>query len=126
MTIELKPVFDRSKSYFGKAEIKKEGNETILYSYGEKAVGIINSKVKLYYHWDYSQTTLVHTKEFLKQNGFYAETRKQIRSEYGCKYHCYATESIQDNNSVKLIDINDPHLKSNVSNSTDELSQIIK
>jgi hypothetical protein len=43
---------------------------------------IVDGKVELLPKWDWSQTTLRHTKEFLKQNGFEATSISQMRQTY--------------------------------------------
>lgn len=87
---ELIPQYDTAKSFYGKAIISLEntGEYTLystLYSYGTRVCsiclheGVITARV----YGTYSPTTLRHIKEFLKQNGFKAETKKQILSDYG-------------------------------------------
>ena len=46
-----------------------------LYSYGTLVAEIINGKPVLYDDWDYSQTTIRHVREFLRQHGFNAESK---------------------------------------------------
>ena len=83
MKKELKCIFDRKKSFYGKANIKVEGNKLILISYGSEVAFIKDNKPLVM--GVYSQTTSRHIKEFLKQNGFKAETSKQILEDYGVK-----------------------------------------
>jgi hypothetical protein len=76
----LKVRYDSRKSFYGKAQIEKIGNAVILYSYGTKVAEIKNGKAKVFGF--YSLTTLRHIKEFLKQNGFEAESKSQILKDY--------------------------------------------
>ena len=55
MIYELKCYYDARQSFYGKAYVVDT----------------------------YSQTTLRHIKEFLKQNGFKADSKKQIMEDYG-------------------------------------------
>lgn len=89
MKTELKPVYDYHKSFYGKAYTETFGGwsqKTRLYSYGtvvaeigylaqydDRPVAILFDK------WNYSNTTLRHTKEFLAQNGFGYMTKAVIR-----------------------------------------------
>jgi hypothetical protein len=84
MNYELSTQFDSRKSFYGKAKVERDldGCET-LFSYGTK-VAVINKR-EAYVFGTYSQTTLRHIKEFLKQHGFEAETAKQIMKDYGVK-----------------------------------------
>lgn len=82
MKTYLIPKHDSRKSFYNKAVVEHQGNRTTLYSYNVKVAEIHNGKLKLFKDWDYSSTTLRHTKEFLKQNGFIAETKAQIQKDY--------------------------------------------
>ena len=77
---ELKPIYDGKKSFYNKAQIKTEDNKTILLSYNTEVCFIKNNKVNI--KGFYSNTTLRHIKEFLKQNGFKADSKKQIENDY--------------------------------------------
>ena len=91
----LIPTFDTRKSFYNKAVVTTDGclfgadkelktsGEKHLYSYNEHVCYIDNTnKVHLLPLWNYSATTLRHVKEFLKQNGFKAETKSQIEKDY--------------------------------------------
>lgn len=77
---ELHIRYDSRKSFYGKARVREEDGKTILRSYNtdvayiKDGIAVVNGS--------YSQTTLRHIKEFLKQNGFKAETSKQILKDY--------------------------------------------
>jgi len=79
---ELEPVHDRAKSFYKKAVVKSDGDKRILQSYGTNVAeyDLNTGKAKVY--GTYSSTTLRHIKEFLKQQGLPADTKKQIESDY--------------------------------------------
>ena len=77
---ELKPIYSREKSFYRKAIVEIEDNKKTLYSYNTK-VAVIEGEKAIVVNI-YSATTLRHIKEFLKQNGFEAESKKQIEKDY--------------------------------------------
>ena len=88
MTIYLKPIYDSRKSFYNKATVTEDENGFYLTSY-ETVVARITNKNHGYsipayatVYDTYSPTTLRHIKEFLKQNGFKAETKAQIERDY--------------------------------------------
>ncbi len=69
---ELKSIYDNAKSFYKKAFIKREDNKIKLYSYKTLVCTILNNnRYQLNYNIDsellFSNTTLRHIKEFLKQ-----------------------------------------------------------
>ena len=80
---ELDCRYDARQSFYGKAKVVVDKGCKTLYSY-DTPVAKINRKgeLKLLSYWDYSQTTMRHIKEFMRQNGFKADTVAQIRKEY--------------------------------------------
>lgn len=84
MTImyELKPMYDRRKSFYSKATVIEENDTKTLLSYTTKVAEIQGEKA--YVFDTYSQTTLRHVKEFLLQNGFKAINKNQIEKDYVC------------------------------------------
>ena len=79
---ELTPQYDTRKSFYGKARIEETEEYLKLYSYNT-LVAMINKNENTAKVFDsYSQTTLRHIKEFLKQNNFTAINRKQIEDTY--------------------------------------------
>jgi hypothetical protein len=80
---ELKPRYDSRKSFYRKAEIREENGKKILRSYQTDVAYIENGKATV--KDTYSMTTLRHIKDFLKQNGFKAESKSQIMKDYGEK-----------------------------------------
>ena len=82
MKTYLMPKHDNRKSFYNKAVVEHRGNRITLYSYNVKVAEIHDGKLRLFNAWNYSSTTLRHTKEFLKQNGFVADTKAQIEKDY--------------------------------------------
>ncbi len=80
--MELCPYYDSAKSFYGKAKVIEIENDVFLMSY-DTIVAFFNRDTKVAKVVDtYSATTLRHIKEFLKQSGFKAETKKQIKKDY--------------------------------------------
>ena len=77
MTYELKAIYDSRKSFYGKANVE---DDNTLYSYGTRVCEIIDGKPIV--HGTYSKTTLRHLKEFLLQQGYQADSKKQIEKDY--------------------------------------------
>lgn len=86
---ELKPQFDRAKSFYNKANVYKdeEGN-LVLRSYTTFVAKIYvnnlndESKIHLMIKGWYSNTTSRHIAEFLRQHGFRALSKKDIERGY--------------------------------------------
>lgn len=78
----LEPEYDTRKSFYNKAETREENGETILSSYDVDVAKIKDGKVTLLPKWDFSQTTLRHVKEFLRQHGFKADSKVQMIKDY--------------------------------------------
>lgn len=78
----LKPN-DSHKSFYGKAHVIEKGNRKVLRSYNTDVAEIKDGKPVVY--GLYSATTTRHIKAFLLENGFKAETSKQIMADYGEK-----------------------------------------
>ena len=95
---ELEPIFNRHKSFYGKAQVVQEEIDNVtsitrithLFSYGTVVVSLMvttekgeqRCKVKLHNAWDYGTTTLRHTKEFLHQQLGYIGTKAQIARDF--------------------------------------------
>ena len=80
--MELCPYYDSAKSFYGKAKVIEIENDVFLMSY-DTIVAFFNRDTKVAKVIStYSATTLRHIKEFLKQSGFKAETKKQIEKDY--------------------------------------------
>lgn len=83
----LDTMFDSRKSFYGKAIVKTSDTNnytSYLYSY-DTLVAMADTEdreVELYENWDSSQTTIRHVKEFLKQQGFKADSKQQIMEDY--------------------------------------------
>lgn len=81
----LETQFDNAKSFYGKAQVEYSDCGKDLYSYGTHVAGVFvdfDNKRVAFVNDTYSATTLRHIKEFLKQNGFKAETKAQIIADY--------------------------------------------
>ena len=79
MYYELSPKFDSRKSFYGKALVHHNQDGSVdLQSY-DTIVATITSDGQAVVHGLYSATSTRHTKEFLKQFGFKADTTKDIR-----------------------------------------------
>jgi hypothetical protein len=85
MTYELTTQYDSRQSFYGKALVStNEHGDLILTSYSTR-VAVITTGTHGYIakvNGTYSNTTLRHIKEFLKQNGFKADTKSQIIKDY--------------------------------------------
>ena len=80
--MELCPYYDSAKSFYGKAKVIEIGNNVFLVSYAT-IVAFYNRETKIaQVVGTFSPTTLRHIKEFLRQSGFKAETKKQIMKDY--------------------------------------------
>lgn len=79
-TYELAARYDSRKSFYNKARIEEVNGVKTLYSYGVKVASISGNTAEVY--GTYSQTTLRHIKEFLKQHDFRADNKAQIEADY--------------------------------------------
>ena len=83
VSYNLVPIHDRARSFYGKAQVTYTKNGLLLASYKTPVCIICDPEhVYLSDKWDYSPTTLRHVKEFLRQNGYKAENKKQIKESY--------------------------------------------
>lgn len=100
----LEPRYDARKSFYGKAQVDTgdKGDKNKLYSYDTLVAEIKDGKPVVY--GTYSQTTLRHIKEWLKQLGFKAENSKQILADYGAK-----RESCKEAKKLKEVDGQDKY-----------------
>ena len=80
---DLAPQFDTRRSFYSKARVDtgSDNSENKLYSYNTLVAEMIGGKPVVYNVQ--SGTTLRHVKEWLRQNGFAAETKSQIIRDYG-------------------------------------------
>lgn len=79
----LEPRYDGAQSFYRKAEVVQTRTGFLLESFRVPVVLISNKTVFLGADWNYSRTTIRHVKEFLKQQGYKAESKEQILKEYG-------------------------------------------
>ena len=77
---ELEAIYANQKSFYKKAYTEQEKDIKNLYSYKTLVATIQGQECRVY--GTYSPTTLRHIKEFLKQEGFTADTKKQIIKDY--------------------------------------------
>lgn len=66
---ELSAMYDGRQSFGHKAIVQTDGSTSVLYSYETPIAKIENDKVVLGPKWDYSDTTVRHVREFLRQEG---------------------------------------------------------
>jgi len=71
---------DNCKSFYGKAVVTIGKDKKTLLSYNTEVAYIFDNQAIV--NNTYSVTTLRHIKEFLKQNGFKAESKEQILNDY--------------------------------------------
>lgn len=91
---ELVPKYDSRKSFYGKAKVVEDSGTISLISYKScickiATVGLDDVEVTIFDIPNYnggsltfSNTSLRHLKEFLKQNGLRADSKKQILNDY--------------------------------------------
>lgn len=82
MQYNLEPIYDNHLSFYGKAKVVQTNVSTKLYSYNTKVAEIKDNRAYVYNLQ--SATTLIHVKEFLKQNGFKVDSKRQIEHDYWC------------------------------------------
>lgn len=82
---DLTPQYDSRQSFYSKAKVDTgdKGDKNRLYSYNTLVAEIKDGKPVVY--GTYSATTLRHIKDWLRQNGFKADSSKQIMADYGAK-----------------------------------------
>lgn len=87
MIYELTPTFDGKKSFNHKAVVVCGKTRLELWSYTTMVAQIVTSsdgtkRVVLSDEWCHSATTLRHVKEFLRQQGFTADSKAQMIRDY--------------------------------------------
>ncbi|WAX15591.1 hypothetical protein EG103P2_00026 [Enterococcus phage EG103P2] len=86
LTMKLEAIHDSRKSFYGKAIVIYDYVDSMetatmkLVSYDTEVASICEGVATV--NGTYSQTTLRHIKEFLKQNGFKADSKSQIEKDY--------------------------------------------
>ena len=93
---DLSPVYDSRQSFYSKARVDTgdKDDQNKLYSYNTLVAEIKDGKPVVY--GTYSATTLRHIKDWLKQNGFKADTSKQIMADYGVKDESYKKDEAKE------------------------------
>lgn len=79
----LEPRYDGAQSFYRKAEVVQTRTGFLLESFRVPVVLISDKTVFLGTDWNYSRTTIRHVKEFLKQQGYKADSKEQILKDYG-------------------------------------------
>ena len=74
----LEPGYDSRASFYNKAVT----DDNKLYSYGTLVADIVDGQPVLYPDWNYSQTTIRHVREWLRQHGFEAGSKSEIAAMY--------------------------------------------
>ena len=72
--------YDSRSSFYSKARVRIEGNTKILVSHTTEVAEVCEGVAKVF--GEYGVTTTRHIKEFLKQEGFKAESMKQMLKDY--------------------------------------------
>lgn len=81
MKQELEPIYDRAKSFYKKAFIIRNADNSIdLLSYSTIVATIKNGK--LHINGFYSATTLRHLKKFIEQMGFQCGSKTELEKMY--------------------------------------------
>lgn len=80
--VELKPLFSRQKSFYGKAYCHHSKDYTALQSYETLVVGVDHVEGIVFFPWsDYSATTARHVVEFLKQLDIYDKAIETMKNK---------------------------------------------
>lgn len=77
----LEPKYINQGTFSGKAIVVEEGNEVYLNSYETLVCTVNGDQFKFTYYSDYSQTTIKHVNEFLRQQGILPEDERIPKSE---------------------------------------------
>lgn len=97
---ELSPEYDNRKSFYRKAIVNTDSGKDKLYSYNTLVAEMTDKGPVVY--GIYSQTTLRHIKEWLRQHGFEATSKDQIIRDYVVK-----NESLKESVSSDEFKIDD-------------------
>lgn len=81
MITELTPVYDRCKSFYGKAHVEEENGEKRLISYTSHVATIKDGSYVLHEKAACSMTTRRHVNEFLRQWGFDGLSKKEMEAK---------------------------------------------
>ena len=85
MTYYLSARYDDRQSFYCKAEVEERGNTKTLLSYKTKVCRIKDGKVTFLPDWNYSNTTVRHVREFLRQEGFAVGSKDEMAKMYPVK-----------------------------------------
>ena len=120
----LEPRYDARQSFYGKAHVDTGDNDdkNRLYSYDTLVAEIKDGNPVVY--GTYSQTTLRHIKDWLKQNGFKAETARQIMNDYGVKNESIETLSIDTGDQVIDVSARDKEIEEKVETEAETIKPV--
>ena len=80
---ELKPIYDRQKSFYRKAFVRDCHSYSYLISYNTPVILVDYNDDTIHRLWDgYSVTTMRHINEFLKQNANMDKSKWFSKSEW--------------------------------------------
>ena len=103
-TFYLIPLFDGRKSFYNKALVVDTENYMFLKSYNTIVAAIKKSNQKLVLTENelfYTQTTLRHIKEFIKQFHYYKnETKKELIRKFSYEYSTETIKSLYYGNTL--------------------------
>lgn len=104
-TYELKAIYDARKSFYGKANVRYAENEEELISYDTHVASVVtvNGIPEARVFGLYSNTTTRHIKEFLRQQGFKAESSKQILKDYKYDRNAPVNTEAEDTSGLKTV-----------------------
>ena len=83
---ELDCIYSSRKSFYRKANVvlfEDESSALISYATVVACITIEDGQKVAHHRGQYSTTTSTHQKEYLKQEGFYADSTKQMTKDYG-------------------------------------------
>lgn len=87
MAENLQPIYDSAKSFYGKAEVKREDQSLVLYSYETKVASYNIFTDEFSLHTEHPQwcsnTSLRHIKEFMQQRGLPKMSKSELTKNYG-------------------------------------------
>lgn len=75
---ELQPIYDHAKSFYKKAWEIYDNDTIKLLSYNTIVAEIVNNELVV--HGTYSNTTLRHIKEFMRQHGYAVNSKKEVEN----------------------------------------------
>lgn len=117
MRTYLEPRFTNQLSFYNKATVEEVKSGYRLYSYGTLIAELVyqgddDFRLRITEYWGYSNTTLKHLKEFIKQNVYYNDKVNGTvifpKNEEG--YHVDKYENCLTKSDIKKLIKDQPHL----------------